>query len=526
MAFERALAFERLVANLSATFVHAPAARVDAHVIDAIKAVGEFLDLDRAQVGQTASGGLGVTHQWTRDEAWRVPPFMPAQAVPAVADRLRRGVATIASRMSEIPFAADREFIARFGTRSVAIFPIIIDGRFVGGVTFGTIRREQEWTPEVIGRLQLIVEIIGSALARKAADLELRAALTENERLRGNLERENVYLQEELAATQDLHEIVGRSPALRAVLHKVDQVAATDASVLILGETGTGKELIARALHAQSGRSHRPLIAVNCAALPPSLIESELFGHEKGAFTGATQTRAGRFEIADGSTLFLDEIGDLDPALQAKLLRALQDGEITRLGASVARKVSVRVIAASNRDLVKAMDEGRFRDDLYYRLSVFPIEVPPLRERRADIPLLVWHFIQSRQRALGRDIKSVPEATMDALVAYDWPGNVRELQNIIERALILSTGPVLRLDEAFSRPRTGRSGVQRPQAPALNEEPAETLADAERAHIESVLRRCAWRIEGAGQAAARLGLRPSTLRNRMRKLGIRRPASG
>jgi transcriptional regulator with GAF, ATPase, and Fis domain len=257
------------------------------------------------------------------------------------------------------------------------------------------------------------------------------------------------------------------------------------------------------------------------------LIESELFGHEKGAVTGAAEARAGRFEIADGSTLFLDEIGDLDPALQVKLLRALQEGEITRLGSSVARKVNVRIIAATNRNLDQAMDDRRFREDLYYRLSVFPIEVPPLRDRRDDIPLLIWHFIQSRQRALGRRIQSVPGSTMETMLSYDWPGNVRELQNMVERALILSTGSVLALEEAFGRPAVGRSGTERVHPPAVNEQRAvESLADAERAHIVSVLRQCMWRIEGAGQAAARLELRPSTLRNRMRKLGIRRPTSG
>jgi PAS domain S-box-containing protein len=359
---------------------------------------------------------------------------------------------------------------------------------------------------------------IGSAVditERKRADLELRAALAENERLRQRLEAENVYLQAEVGSTHNVSEIVGRSQALRAVLHKAAQVAATDAPVLLLGETGTGKELIAHALHAGSGRRARPLIAVNCAALPPSLIESELFGHEKGAFTGATQARPGRFELANGSTLFLDEIGDLDLPLQAKLLRALQEGEIQRLGSSRTHKFDVRIIAATNRDLEVVMHDGRFRADLYYRLAVFPIALPPLRERRDDIPLLVWHIIQSRQRALGRAITQIPQPAMDALVAYAWPGNVRELQNVIERALILSTGPQLQLDEAFGR----RPTVARAQA----EQTVESLPDAERAHILAVLERCAWIIEGANQAAARLGLRPSTLRNRMRKLGIRRP---
>jgi formate hydrogenlyase transcriptional activator len=359
---------------------------------------------------------------------------------------------------------------------------------------------------------------IGSAIditSHKRADLELRAALAENERLRQRLEAENIYLQAEVENTHNASEIVGRSQALRAVLHKAAQVAATDAPVLLLGETGTGKELIAHALHVGSARRARPLIAVNCAALPPSLIESELFGHEKGAFTGATHARPGRFELANGSTLFLDEIGDLDLPLQAKLLRALHEGEIQRLGSSRTHKFDVRIIAATNRDLEAAMHTGLFRADLYYRLAVFPIALPPLRERQEDIPLLVWHIIQSRQRALGRSIKQIPQPAMDALVAYDWPGNVRELQNVIERALILSTGPQLQLDEAFSRKPT----VCRAQAGF------ETLRDAQRAHILTILERCAWTIEGANQAAARLGLRPSTLRNRMRKLGIHRTAT-
>jgi transcriptional regulator with GAF, ATPase, and Fis domain len=252
--------------------------------------------------------------------------------------------------------------------------------------------------------------------------------------------------------------------------------------------------------------------------LPASLVESELFGHEKGAFTGAALAKPGRFELADGGTLFLDEIGDLDAALQAKLLRALQDGEIQRLGATRPKRVDVRVVAATNRNLEQLLREGRFRADLYYRLSVFPIELPPLRERRDDIPLLVWYLIQSRQRSLGRTIERVPRAAMDTLQAYDWPGNVRELQNVIERALILSSGSTLRLQEAFRAPTRAEP------APTAEVRPGgDSLHEAERAHIERVLERSHWRIEGRRQAAERLGLKPSTLRYRMKKLGIRRP---
>ena len=364
-------------------------------------------------------------------------------------------------------------------------------------------------------RLGLVSELVASTLARQRADAELRAALTENEQLRARLEAENRYLQAEVHGQHNVDDIVGRSGALQAVLRKIEQVAGTALPVLLLGETGTGKELVARAIHARSGRGGRPLIAVNCAALPPPLVESELFGHEKGAFTGATHMRPGRFELADGSTLFLDEIGELDPALQAKLLRVLEDGEVQRLGASRSQKVDVRIIAATNQDLDQALREGRFRPDLYYRLSVFPVTLPPLRARREDIPLLVWHFIQARQRTLGRRIAEVPSPVMEALIAYDWPGNIRELQNVIDRALILSPGPALQVDEALGRTRV----VAGPP------EATGTLEAAERTHILRTLEECRWVLEGPGQAADRLGLRPSTLRSRMQRLRIRRPRS-
>jgi transcriptional regulator with GAF, ATPase, and Fis domain len=296
------------------------------------------------------------------------------------------------------------------------------------------------------------------------------------------------------------------------MLARVNQVASTDATVLLVGETGTGKELLARAVHEHSQRRQRPLLRVNCAALPPTLIESELFGHERGAFTGAVSARQGRFELADRSTIFLDEIGDLPLDLQAKLLRVLQEGEFERVGSSHTRKVDVRVIAATNRDLITAIEQGDFRADLYYRLSVFPIHVPPLRERLQDIPQLVWFFVHKRQRALHRYITTIPDATIEALQRYSWPGNVRELGNVIERALIRSTDGTLviesGLDESLMAP------------PNLG---GDTLDAFERRHIEGVLRRCGWRINGSGNAAERLKIHPNTLRFRMKKLGIKRP---
>ena len=286
---------------------------------------------------------------------------------------------------------------------------------------------------------------------RKRSEEQLRLQLEEIRALKDQLEEENVYLREEVRGG-DFTDVVGQSPALGRVLERVSQVAPTSSSVLLLGETGTGKELLAQAIHERSPRKARAFIKVNCAALPASLIETELLGHEKGAFTGAIAAHPGRFELADGGTLFLDEIGDLAVELQSKLLRVLQDGEVQRLGATRPRKVDVRLVAATNQDLERAMAEGRFRRDLYYRLAVFPIQIPPLRERREDIPLITWAFVERRQKDLGRRIEQIPREVMDALVAYDWPGNVRELENVLERALILSPGKALRLDDPLRAP--------------------------------------------------------------------------
>jgi transcriptional regulator with GAF, ATPase, and Fis domain len=302
---------------------------------------------------------------------------------------------------------------------------------------------------------------------------------------------------------------------LRDALERVDAVADTGSTVLLLGETGTGKELFARTIHDRSRRRERPFVRVNCAALPTSLIESELFGHERGAFTGAVATRLGRFELADKGTLFLDEIGDLPLDVQATLLRVLEEGEFERVGSSQTRRVDVRVVAATHRNLEAAVEAGRFREDLYYRLGVFLINLPPLRLRREDIPRLVWCFIERRQRQLNRHVERIEQAVMAALQEHTWPGNVRELENVIERALIRSRTGVLELDD--------NPAERRPRGNDLTE--AHTLEAIERRHIEDTLRRCDWRINGAGNAADVLGLNPSTLRFRMGKLGIFRPAS-
>ena len=335
--------------------------------------------------------------------------------------------------------------------------------------------------------------------------------LAEAERAR--LQEQNLYLQEEIKSVHNFEEIVGCSAALLAVLDKVRAVAATDATVLITGETGTGKELIARAVHSNSRRAARPLIKLNCAALPAGLVESELFGHEKGAFTGALSRRIGRFELADGGTLFLDEIGELPLEAQAKLLRVLQEREIERVGGGAAIPVDVRIIAATNRDLLRAVREKTFREDLYYRLSVFPVSLPPLRERAEDIPLLVRFLVDRFAARVGKRFEGVSRATVDRLSSYRWPGNIRELENVLERAIILATGPVLDFE----------IDGERPPAPATAEGLAlSSLEEVERRYILAILERTGWIIEGPRGAAGILGLHPNTLRSRLKKLGIAR----
>ncbi len=360
---------------------------------------------------------------------------------------------------------------------------------------------------------QLILTVtLRDITERNQAEIKLRDALSEVQQLKDRIQSENVYLQEEIKLKHNFDEIISKSKSFKKILRNVEQVAATDATVLILGETGTGKELIARALHTISPRKDRPLIKVNCAALPPNLIESELFGHEKGAFTGALSQKKGRFELADIGTIFLDEIGDLPLDLQAKLLRVLQEAEFERVGGTRTIKVDVRVIAATNRDLLQAVQAGQFREDLYYRLNVFPILLPPLRERPEDIPFLANHFIKKSCAKLRKNISTVPQQVMKTLQAYHFPGNVRELENIIERAIILAKEQTLQLDESLeSLKRT--VGFT---------ESAGTLEEVDRNHTLVVLEKTNWRIEGKQGAALCLGLNPSTLRSRMQKLGIRR----
>ena len=366
------------------------------------------------------------------------------------------------------------------------------------------------------GRLVRLLAISRDITESKQAEESLKSALEEVRLLKDRLQEENVYLREEAKLERHFGEIVGRSDAIRRVLRKIEEVAPTDATVLVTGETGTGKERVARAIHGESPRRDRPLVKVNCAALSPTLIESELFGHEKGSFTGALGRKAGRFELADGATIFLDEIGELPIELQPKLLRVLQDGEFERLGSAHNIRADVRVIAATNRDLWKDVQARRFRADLFYRLNVYPINVPPLRQRREDIPLLVEHFVGVFSKKMGKTITSVAPSALEALRSYLWPGNVRELANVIERAVITTTGTVLQI-----------SNFTETLSAAAPHKLSKTLEEVEREHIIAVYEAMGWKIEGPDGAAKILGLPPSTLRSRMRKLKIkdRGPAS-
>jgi PAS domain S-box-containing protein len=356
---------------------------------------------------------------------------------------------------------------------------------------------------------------------RRRAEEAAAAAYEEIRRLKDQLQADNAYLQEEIKLKYNYGEIVGQSPAIQKVMHQVEQVAGTTATVLVLGETGTGKELLARAIHDRSPRRARPMLTLNAAALPTTLLESELFGREKGAYTGALTRQIGRFEQCDGSTLFLDEIGELPLEVQVKLLRVLQYGQFERLGSTRTLSANVRIIAASNQDLETMVKEGRFREDLFYRLNVFPIFLPPLRERTEDMPLLVWAFVKEFGRSMGKTIASIPRATMDALKRYPWPGNIRELRNVIERAMIVTQGPVLEVELPFPS-RTNHFPPTR--SLTAEETPADgwTLASSQRQHILAVLQKTGWRVSGKNGAAAILGLKPTTLESRMAKLGIKR----
>ncbi len=439
-----------------------------------------------------------------------------------------RGETCFYAREIQKLFPEETALVGIGGESYIGIPLLTAAGEFIGHLAVIDVAPMD--TPRGLDVLKIFAARAGAELERKKAEDNLRAALQEVERLKNQLHAENIYLQEEIRSANNFEEIVGNSPALLEVLQQVERIAPTDATVLILGETGTGKELIARGIHNHSPRRERPLVKVNCGAISAGLVESELFGHVKGAFTGASDKRLGRFELAHSGTLFLDEVGELSLETQVKLLRVLQEGEFEPVGSSKTIKVDVRIIAATNRNLAEEVRAGRFRADLYYRLNVLPIRNPPLRERRADIPHLAMFFLSRLARKFGRQLDGIANETMELLVNYSWPGNIRELQNLIERGVVLASGTILTLDRSLllaTTPPTTALQELAVAAPASLPGPVvaapSALEDVERQYILDVLTQARWVIEGEHGAAKILNLHPNTLRSRMKKLGIQRP---
>jgi transcriptional regulator with GAF, ATPase, and Fis domain len=505
------LAFHRLVADVAARFGAIAPENVDDAIIDSLRQTGEALQLDWAVLWRRSAGdALAVpTHYWVDPTVWAPKP-VPIASIPSVFAGLEAGDTRCFTTVDELP-ERDRDVVRRCGLRSGVVVPLPAIGEEGGlaALAFGSTTREVVWAAAVVDRLRLVASVLSQAFARQTSYTALQTALSEIGRLRDRLSSDNVELRREVRVLRTPHPMVAESAAIQQVLVQVEQVAPTPATVLLLGETGSGKDVMAQAIHDSSPRHHRPMIRVSCAAIPTALIESELFGRERGAYTGALSRQIGRFEAANQSTLFLDEIGELPLEVQVKLLRVLQERVIERLGSTQSIKVDVRIIAATNRNLEDAVRDKTFREDLFYRLNVFPVVVPPLRERVEDIPSLVWSFVDEFSRSFGRTIDSIPKDCMRELQRYPWPGNIRELRNVIERAVIVATGRQL----VVWPPRVEQRPV--PQA-------AMTLCALEGDHIQSVLESTNWRIRGAGGAAERLGLKPTTLESRMARLGITR----
>ncbi len=508
------LGFEQLLSHMSAALINVSIEDLNKVIEQWLRRSAEFLKMDRAVVYEFSNSEttLEAIHSYVAADVPAARAILRRENLPSFFERLDRGEMVAIEEAGDVPAeAADYlRYLQEQGIQSVVAVPLRVGGGIRGFVGWSAIRARREFPEGLVQRLQLVGEIFGSALARSRSEAKLRSALVAIEALKDRLQKENIYLQEEVKVTHNFQTIIGSSRALSRTLQQVQQVAGTDTTVLLLGETGTGKEMLAHAIHDLSPRRDRALVKVNCVALPSTLVESELFGREKGAYTGALTRQIGRFEVADGSTVFLDEIGDLPPEIQVKLLRVLQDGEFERLGSNRTIKANVRVIVATNRDLAKAVQEGHFREDLYYRLNVFPITVPPLRERPEDIPQLVWAFVQEFAEGMAKVIDTIPRAVMERLQQYPWPGNIRELRNVIERAVITSRGSALE--------------VQLPQFPDTRggEPPIVELEEVERHHILAILQRTGWRVRGENGAARLLGLKPTTLEARIKKLGILR----
>jgi PAS domain S-box-containing protein len=519
VASNEQLGFQRLIADIAARLVQVDSDNVDTALNESLREVGEALQIDRVVVWQAGRGAAEATstHFWVASHASPPEPCLTAD-LPWVFSNIEAGDPCWFTRVDEVPDPIDAETLRRQGLVSQITFPLTLHAtghRALGALEFGATTQEREWVPAIRERLRLVAGVISQALARKGSQTALDEALQEirhlHERVADGADRgsdDSVEIRRDVKVLRSSRPVVSESSMIKRALAQVEQVAPTPATVLLLGETGAGKEVFAQAIHDLSPRHHRHMVRVSCAAIPPALIESELFGRERGAYTGALSRQIGRFEAANQSTLFLDEIGELPLEVQVKLLRVLQERVIERLGSTQQLKVDVRIIAATNRNLEQGVTDGTFREDLFYRLNVFPIVVPPLRERIEDVPGLVWAFIDEFSSLFGKRIESVSKDTLRELQSYSWPGNVRELRNVIERAVILATGPHLT--------------VQAPKPSVRAAQTAQTLEALEIRHIRSVLESTNWRVRGRGGAAERLGLKPTTLESRMARLGITR----
>lgn len=505
--------FENLLADISACFVNLEPDEFDTKIRESLERIGKFFKGDRCGILEVDPDkrSIKVIHGWYAEGLEPVSNDVNlAPLFPWSYDRLVLDGQVIAiSNLDEFPPEAekDRETTKAMGVLSKLNIPLSMGKKIRNIFIFNDMKNERKWPEEYVQRLRLIGEVFINALARKKADVELRKSLETVRELKDKLLVEAEFLRSEIRSCQGREEIVGQSEALSKVLTLAAQVAPTDTSVLICGETGTGKELIAKAIHDMSLYRDKLMVKVNCASLPATLVECELFGREKGAYTGALTRQIGRFEMADGSTIFLDEIAELPLELQAKLLRVLQEQTFERLGCPKTIQVHVRVIVATNRNITEMVNKGTFREDLYYRLNVFPITVPPLRERIEDIPMLVWAFLNEFCERMGKPLLRVRKRDMELLQTYSWPGNIRELRNIIEHAVIVSSGDTLKI----TLPQDSAQGITW----------SKTLHEVECRHIVDVLRHTGGRIKGEGGAAKILGMIPSTLTSRMKKLGIR-----
>jgi transcriptional regulator with GAF, ATPase, and Fis domain len=502
---------QQLMAALAVHFVSVDADAIDDAVANALRQAAEVLGLDGASLWRSDNGGSAAAQEWTREARPAIHESWQPASIPFVAAGLGANEVIHFGRLDELP-SIDRDAFERQGIRSAAALPVATSGGLGGAraaLVLWSTSGDYDWTPAIVEGCRLFAGVIGQALSRQLQAQALQRALDEIHQLRiSTIGDDTGRPSVRSARTSGL--IVSESGAVQRALAQAEQVATAPATVLLLGETGVGKEVFAQAIHELSPRHQRQMVRVSCAAIPSALIESELFGRERGAYTGALTRQIGRFEAANQSTLFLDEIGELSAEVQVKLLRVLQERVIERLGSTQSIKVDVRIIAATNRNLEKAVEDKMFREDLFYRINVFPIVVPPLRERVEDIPGLVWQFVDEFSKSLGKPIESISKDSLRQLQQYQWPGNVRELRNVIERAMILATSP--------------RLTVTMPQTPTARMPASSmTLKDMEIEHIRATLERTNWRIRGLGGAAERLGLKPTTLEGRIARLGMTRP---